>query len=122
MPQFQDRKMVARPDSIETFMLIMPYGLNRQAVDNSRVLVQFHFSGEINGSCYFTVNRDEVEASIGTSTSPDLTIESSFEVWMDIMTGKAEGPQMLIEGKYRVDGDLTLMIKLFESENEPTAV
>jgi len=121
LPQFQDRKMVARPDSIETFMLLMPYGLNRQAAGNSRVLIQFHFSGEINGSCYFTVNKDEVEASIGTSTSPDLTIESPFEVWMDIMTGKSEGPQMLMEGKYKVDGDLALMIKLFERENEPTA-
>jgi hypothetical protein len=29
---------------------------------------------------------------------------------------------MLMEGKYKVDGDLTLLIKLFEPENEPTTV
>jgi hypothetical protein len=40
---------------------------------------------------------------------------------MDIMTEKAEGPQMFIEGKYRVDGDLALMMKLFEKDNEPIA-
>jgi multimeric flavodoxin WrbA len=117
MPQFQERKMVARPDSIETFMLIMPLGFNTQVADNGRVLVQFQFSGEVSGSCYFTVKEDGVDAAVGTSVDPDLTIASPFEVWMDIMTGKAEGPQMLMEGKYRVDGDLALMIKLFEKED-----
>jgi len=121
MPQFQDRKMVPRPDSIETFMLIMPYGMNKQVADDGRVLVQFHFSGEVSGSCYFVVKKDGVDAIVGTSANPDLTIESPFEVWMDIMTGKAEGPQMFMEGKYRVDGDLALMMKLFEREDESIA-
>lgn len=121
MPQFQEKKMVARPDSVETFMLIMPYGFNRQAAAERQVVVQFHLSGETSGSCYFTVRQDGVQAATGTSTSPDLTIESPFDVWMDIMTGKAEGPQMLMEGKYKVDGDLALMIKLFERQEEPVA-
>ena len=121
MPQFQEKKMVARPDSVETFIVIMPYGFNRQAVAERQVVVQFHLSGETSGSCYFTVRQDGVQAATGTSTSPDLTIESPFDVWMDIMTGKAEGPQMLMEGKYKVDGDLALMIKLFERQEEPVA-
>jgi hypothetical protein len=33
---------------------------------------------------------------------------------MDIMTGKAEGQQMFMEHKYKVDGDLSLMIQLFQ--------
>jgi multimeric flavodoxin WrbA len=121
MPQFQERKMVPRPDSIETFMLIMPYGLNTQAAAERQIVVQFNFSGETGGSCYFTVQKDGVQAATGTSAGPDLTIESPFDVWMDILTGKAEGPQMLMEGKYRVDGDLPLMIKLFERQEEPVA-
>jgi hypothetical protein len=121
MPQFQERKMVARPDSLETFMLIMPYGFNRQAAPERQVVVQFHLSGENGGSCYFTVGEGGVEASTGASASPDLTIDSPFDVWMDIMTRKAEGPQMLMEGKYEVDGDLALMIKLFEREDQSTA-
>jgi hypothetical protein len=32
---------------------------------------------------------------------------------MDIMTGKADGRQMLMEEKYRVSGDLPLMMQLF---------
>jgi putative sterol carrier protein len=48
---------------------------------------------------------------------PDITIETAFELWMDIITGKADGQQMFMEQKYKVDGDLTLMIQLFQKEN-----
>ena len=37
---------------------------------------------------------------------------------MDIMTGKADGQQMFMEQKYRVEGDLELMIRLFESKTD----
>lgn len=112
--QFIEKKMVPRPDSIDSFVMIMPYGLNSQAVADKEVILQFNFSGEISGSCYFRIQKGIVEATIGTSSSPDLTIDSSFDIWMDIMTGKADGQRMLMEQKYKVDGDLSLMIQLFQ--------
>ena len=48
--------------------------------------------------------------------SPDITIETPFEIWMDIMTGKADGQQIFMEQKYRVDGDLSLMMQLLQRE------
>jgi putative sterol carrier protein len=35
---------------------------------------------------------------------------------MDIMTGKAGGREMFMQGKYRVEGDLFLMQELFQRE------
>ena len=49
---------------------------------------------------------------MGTAEKPDLTIETPFEVWMDIMTGKADGQQMFMEQKYRVNGDLSLLMRM----------
>jgi putative sterol carrier protein len=37
---------------------------------------------------------------------------------MDIITGKADGQQMFMEQKYKVDGDLTLMLQLFQKESD----
>ena len=45
-------------------------------------------------------------------------VDSPFDVWMDIMTGKADGQRMLMQRKYKVDGDLSLMIQLFQRGNE----
>jgi multimeric flavodoxin WrbA len=114
--QFGEQNMVPRPDSLETFMLLFPAGLNTEAADDRRVILQFIFSGEVNATCYFEIDSDGVEARNGASESPDLTIETPFEVWMDIMTRKADGQQMFLDQKYRVKGDLALMIALFKRE------
>jgi len=49
---------------------------------------------------------------LGTAENPDLTIKAPFEVWMDIITGKADGTQMLMEGKYQAEGDISLLMKM----------
>ncbi|MGO9377116.1 MAG: SCP2 sterol-binding domain-containing protein, partial [Dissulfurispiraceae bacterium] len=101
-----------RPDSIESFLLLLPLGLNAKAVGERKVVLQFSFFGEVEASCYFTIETGKVDAQSGTSACPDLTIETSFGVWMDILTGKADGRQMLKDQKYKVSGDLSFMLQL----------
>ena len=42
----------------------------------------------------------------------DLIIETPFEVWSDIMTGKADGARSFMEGRCKASGDYSL-ISLF---------
>lgn len=114
--EFNDKKMVPRPGNLEEFMLIFTYGLNAKAVGDKKVQLQMKFSGDINDSCYFTMEKGRVESKQGTCEKPDLTIDTPFDVWMDIITRKADGAKMLMEQKYKVQGDLMLMMKLFQSE------
>ncbi|MGA2109223.1 MAG: NAD(P)H-dependent oxidoreductase [Syntrophorhabdales bacterium] len=111
--EFDAKKMIPRPDSIDSFLLLFPFGINAKAVGDRKTVVQFTFSGEVEGACYFTIEKGTVNAQKGTWDGADLTIETPFSVWMDIMTGKADGRQMLMEQKYRVSGDLPLMMQLF---------
>lgn len=111
--EFADKKMVPRPDSIESFLLLFPLGLNAKVVGARKVVLQFQFSGEVEGSCYFTIETGTVGAESGRADSPDIAIEAPFDVWMDIMTGKADGNQTLMDQKYRVSGDLSLLMQLF---------
>ena len=39
-----------------------------------------------------------------------------FDLWIDIMTRKADGQQMFMEQQYTVAGDLMLMLQLFKQE------
>ena len=112
--EFQEMNMVPRPDSVETFMLIFPYGLNSKAVGEGTAHLQFNFSGEVTGSCYFIIENGNVDVKEGVKEHPEILIETPFETWMDITTGKADGQQMFIEQKYKVEGDLELMIQLFQ--------
>ena len=108
--------MIPRPDSIESFMLIFPFGLNSEAVGERKIILQLDFSGEVDESCYFVIERGNVDAEKGSQENADITIETPFELWMDIVTGKADGQQMFMEQKYKVKGDLSLMIQLFQKE------
>ncbi len=116
--EFEEKNIIPRPDSLESFMLLFPFGLNSEVVGERKVYLQFNFSGEVTGSCHFIIENGSVDAKEGSRESPDITIEAPFEIWMDIMTGKADGQQMFMEQKYKVDGDLALMLQLFQKESD----
>ncbi len=110
--EFAEKGIRPRPDSIETFMIIMPMGFKPEAAHDLRAVIQFHFSGEVEGHCYFRIENGSLTPVQGEAEKPDLVISSPFEVWMDIMTGKADGQQMFMEQKYQVTGDLSLLLRL----------
>jgi multimeric flavodoxin WrbA len=114
MEEFRKKEMVPRPDSLDSFLLLFPMGINAGVACDRKVVLQFKFSGEVKCCCHFTIEKGTVEANSGTSAGPDLTIEAPFNVWADIMTGKVDGWQMLMEQKYKVSGDISLMTQLFQ--------
>ena len=110
--EFEEKGLVPRADSIETFMILLSMGFNPEGAGDTKAVIQFNFSGEAVGACYFRIESGRIEPLMGTAEKPDLTIETPFEVWMDIMTGKADGQQMFMEQKYRVNGDLSLLMRM----------
>lgn len=111
---FQEKKMVPRPDSLENFLMVFPMALNAGAAGDGKVNLQFHFTGQVEDSCWFGIERTHIETEKGICENPDLTIETPFEVWMDILTRKADGQRLFLEQKYKVWGDISLMIRLFQ--------
>ena len=112
--EFADRGIVPSPDSIESFMAILPMGFNSQAAGAIRAVIQFHFSGETVGSCHFRIEEGKMTAFAGAANTPDLTIKTPFGLWMDIMAGKIDGGQAFMEQKYEAGGDLNLLVRLKE--------
>ena len=110
--EFEQRNLIPRPDSIDTFMTIMTHGFNREAASATKAILQFNFSGEVEGSCYFVIENGRIEARQGISEKPDLVVQSPFNIWLDIMTGKADGQQMFMEQKYKTAGDLSLLMRM----------
>jgi len=109
--EFERKEMVPRPDSIETFVALMGLAFNREKTGDVEVKIQFLFSGEVEGSCYLSINNGNLEADLGTADNPDLTIDTPFEVWMDITTKKSDGQQLFMEQKYKVSGDMSVLMR-----------
>lgn len=110
--EFEERGLTPRPDSIDTLMMILSWGFNPAGAGDTRAVLQFNFSGNVHGSCHFRIENATITAKHGSAERPDLTIDSPFDVWADIMTGKADGQQMFMAQKYRVKGDLSLLMRM----------
>ena len=109
--EFEEKGLMPRPDSIESFLAIMSMGFKTEAALGLKAAMQFQFSGEVEGPCYFRIENGSISPSIGVAENPDVTIASPFELWMDILTGKADGQQMFVEQKYTVSGDLSILMR-----------
>ena len=110
--EFEKRGMVPRPDSLESFLSILKMGFNSEKAGDFKGAYQFIFTGEVAGDCYFDVKNGKAETGLGSVTQPDVTIKAPFEVWMDILTRKADGQQMFMDQKYQVEGDISLLVKM----------
>ncbi|MBI5582732.1 MAG: NAD(P)H-dependent oxidoreductase [Deltaproteobacteria bacterium] len=110
--EFDEQGLVPRPDSIATFMTLLSMGFNPAGAGDTRATLQFDFSGAAAGSCHFRIENGRIEPCPGPAEKPDLTIDTPFEVWMDIMGGKADGQQLFMEQKYKVNGDLSLLMRM----------
>jgi putative sterol carrier protein len=64
------------------------------------------------------IEKGNIAAKTGVWEKPDLTIETPWGLWIDIMTGKADGRQMFMQQKYQVNGDRSLMIQLFQRKGD----
>lgn len=110
--EFEEKGLIPRPDSVETFMMTLTFGFNPAGAGDTRAVIQFNFSGDVKGSCHFRIGDGTIRAIHDSAESPDLTIDSPFDVWMDIMTGKADGQQMFMAQRYKIQGDLSLLMRM----------
>lgn len=110
--EFGSSGRMPRPDSIHSYIELMKLGFNATAANGLTAKIQFNFSGDHKGSCFLAIEEGTINAQQGTFNQPDLTINAPFEIWMDIITGKADGQQMFLDQKYTVEGDLALLMQM----------
>ena len=84
-------------------------GFDPEVAGDIKTTLQFEFTGSVEGSCYFIIVNGTIKAKEGKSERPDLIIKTPFEVWMDIVTGKADGAEMFMEGKYEAEGNIEFL-------------
>jgi putative sterol carrier protein len=111
---FEEKEMIPRPDSVKNFMLLMKMAFKPEAARDMNAVMQYNFTGDVQGACYFVLKQGTIQAEEGTWPDPELTIETPFDIWMDIMTRKADGQEMFMQQKYKVEGDFNLLMKMGE--------
>jgi alkyl sulfatase BDS1-like metallo-beta-lactamase superfamily hydrolase len=64
------------------------------------------------GKWYAKLSDGTVEVSEGEAESSDITISCSESDWLDIVSGKLNGQMAFLTGKLKIQGDMSLAMKL----------
>ena len=110
--QFEKRGGLPNQKTVEDMMLLMTSAVNKAKAKTLAAKIQFVVSGEQTGAFHIDIDNGRINPELGETDDAAFTVRTPFELWRDIMEGKADGGQMLMEGKYQVDGDVDLYINL----------
>jgi putative sterol carrier protein len=90
----------------------MPLGFNPSAAQGLEAVYQFEISGNESFTAHLQIGEGACSYHDGPSISPGVVIQSPAEVWLAISRGELDGQQAFMAGKYKVEGDLSLLLKL----------
>jgi multimeric flavodoxin WrbA/putative sterol carrier protein len=92
----------------------MPQSLNREAARGLDAVVQFDVSGPEAFVAHIRIEDQRASFHEGPAARPSVTIKTPADVWLAVCRGTLDGAQAYMSGKYRVEGDLSLLMRLNE--------
>jgi multimeric flavodoxin WrbA len=110
--EFEKRGLAPRPKTIDELLVLLTLAFNPQGAGGLAGVIQFDFSGEVEGSCHLAVGDGQLKVASDRAPKPDLTIAVPFEDWYGIMTRRLDPQQLVMEGRMKPTGDLSLMLGL----------
>ena len=98
--------------SFRDLIASMTNAFSFNAAGNLVATIQFHATGKEPGNYYLHIENGKCTFNEGVAKSPTVTIHTPSEVWIAISTGEMDGAQAFMQGKFRVEGDLRLLMKM----------
>jgi len=90
----------------------MPSAFSAEVAGDMVADIQFHVTGEEPGDYHLHIEGGACTFHEGTSETPKLAIHTPSDVWVAVSNGEMDGQQAFMQGKYRVEGDFSLLMKL----------
>ncbi len=81
-------------------------------VKGMNAIYQWDVTGDGGGKWYVKLSDGAVDIQPGESDSPSITLTISSENYLDLVGGKLNGQMAFLTGKLKIQGDMTLAMKL----------
>lgn len=93
------------------FLKLMNYSFNPDAAEGVEAVLEMTFT-DSNESLQFHIKDQKSHLTQGTPKAFTTKIITTYETWLDISEGRLDGAEAMMKGLYKVEGDLSLMMKL----------
>jgi multimeric flavodoxin WrbA/putative sterol carrier protein len=108
------------PDTARELIERMPLGFDPKAGLGLKATIQFILTGEGGGEMALSISEGRCTFVEGRTKAPMLTIHSAGETWLKIARGEIDRPRALMEGLFRVEGDMNLLMMMGELFHPPS--
>jgi putative sterol carrier protein len=100
------------PKSAKELVMKMPGSFNKKATGDLQANIQFKLTGDGGGNMFLSIADSQCSSGEGEAAIPALTIIAPADVWMKMARGEINRAQALMDGLYKVEGDMDLLIKM----------
>jgi multimeric flavodoxin WrbA/putative sterol carrier protein len=100
------------PKTCRELIQAMPLGFQPEAAGDLEAKLQFEVHGEENFVSNLKIAKGTCTYQEGPADKPNLVIKTPADVWLKISRGELSGQKAFMEGRYKVEGDMTLLLKL----------
>jgi putative sterol carrier protein len=100
--------------TIEQMMERMPKAFIPEKAGNTDVTIQYQLSGAEPGDWLVTIRNGACTVQKGTGENPTMTLIADSQVYKDMIMGKIAPMKALMEGNLKLQGNLTIAMKLME--------
>ncbi len=99
-------------ENVPAFFEDLPARLSPDAMMGMNATYQFVITEEGGGEWYIVFKEGRGEIVQGRKKDADVTITASASNWLDLINGGTSGQMSLVTGRVRLEGDVTLAVKL----------
>jgi putative sterol carrier protein len=98
--------------TIEEVMNRMPPAFQPEKAQGVEAVVQYHLTGKEAGDWIVTIADGVCTVEKGAAEAPRLTLTAESEDYLQVLTGELNAMSAFAEGKLKLQGDLSLAMKL----------
>ena len=102
----------AIPDTAKELIEGMPAAFDPAAAGDLQTEIQFDIAGEGGGKWVISIAGGRCDVRGGEAVGPALTIESPADVWVKVARGEIDRPKALIQGLYKIKGDMNVLARM----------
>jgi len=94
------------------FFSMVPERVQKDKIQGMNATYQFELTGDNGGSHWVKIADGEATSGDGQAENPNITLTMADSDFEDMVTGKLNGQTAFLTGKLKIQGDMTLAMKL----------
>ncbi len=99
-------------DSIQAFFDALPGKIDPARLTGMNATFQFVATGDGGGDWNVKIADGKADINLGKADSPTIVLTAAAADWLALMNGQMNGQTAFITGKLKIQGDMTLAMKL----------